>query len=100
MRFIVASLPQTVRKLMMIDPNKKAKLKWNCRRGMLELDLILSRFVENGLEQLNDEQVGALENLLNYTDPEIYAWLMGQEEPIDKEIENIVAVIRAHDHIQ
>ncbi len=84
----------------MVSAAKKAKLKWHCRRGMLELDLILMRFVEEQLEQLDEQQVTAFECLLNCSDPELYHWLMGQEIPRDKELSGIVKFIQLHSNLK
>lgn len=78
----------------MISPEKKAKIKWNCRRGMLELDLILNPFISLKLDSLTDDQVQSLEVLLNFTDPELYAFFMGSSAPDSKELCDIVNLIR------
>jgi len=80
----------------MISPPKKAKLIWNCRRGMLELDLILARFIPH-LDLLTDAQVLAFEQLLSNIDPQLYNWLIGQEQPA-KEVAEIVATIRHYNN--
>jgi antitoxin CptB len=82
----------------MINSLKKAKLKWHCRRGMLELDLILIPFVENYLDKMSEVQIAAFADLLNCTDQELYRWLMGHEQPQDKELRNIVEFIRLQDN--
>ncbi|MCP0914474.1 MULTISPECIES: FAD assembly factor SdhE [Legionella] len=74
---------------------RKAKISWNCRRGMLELDLLLTRFLANGFDRLTEEQVDLFEQLLNYSDPELYACLMGQMQPAE-EFSEIVSLIRFH----
>jgi antitoxin CptB len=74
-----------------------SKLKWHCRRGMLELDLILIPFAEKYLDHMTAEQLGAFADLLNCNDPELYNWLMGYEQPADKELRNIVEFIRLQD---
>ena len=84
----------------MIDPKTKAKIIWNCRRGMLELDLILTRFVQNELERLNSHQVASFEALLNNPDPDLYAWFMGYEQPENKDFHDIIEYIRNHDRIK
>lgn len=78
----------------MLSPQEKARLEWHCRRGMLELDLILQRFLEKGLEHLSDEQISVFDSLLSHTDPELFAWLMGHEDPQDKGLAEIVTFIR------
>ena len=40
----------------MLDAQEKARFSWHCRRGMLELDLILQRFLQNGIDQLNEQK--------------------------------------------
>ena len=83
----------------MISQQKKAKLIWQCRRGMLELDLILTRFLDKHLDGLTERQVCLFEKLLKNPDPDLFAWLMGIEEPMDQECTEIVAFIRHHDNI-
>ena len=84
----------------MLEAQKKAKLIWNCRRGMLELDLILLKFAEKHLDDLSDKQILALEQLIECPDPDIYAWLMGYETPANEEIAAIVNYIQLHHHIK
>lgn len=74
-----------------------AKLIWNCRRGMLELDLMLSRFIEARLNQLSAEDRVVFARLLDYSDPDLYAYLTGQATPSDLEIMHFVTYIRAND---
>lgn len=78
----------------MISPTLTAKIKWQCRRGMLELDLILNRFISTHLEQLNSKQLSAFEQLLTYPDPDIYCWLMGEQVPFEQELIDIVTFIQ------
>lgn len=80
----------------MLDETKKARLVWKCRRGMLELDLILQKVLEKGLSTMSDEQQVMFDLLLDNIDPELYAWLMGYEEPADKGLKKIVEFLRAN----
>lgn len=80
----------------MLDARQKARFAWHCRRGMLELDLILQRFLEQSLEQLSSQQLKVFDSLLTCTDPELFAWFMGHEEPEDREFKEIVALIRTN----
>lgn len=77
----------------MLDARNKARLAWHCRRGMLELDLILQRFLETQLDKLSAQEVQAFDSLLNCTDPELFAWLMGHVEPVE-DFKEIVHLIR------
>ncbi len=73
-----------------------ARLKWACRRGMLELDVLLGNFLENGYAKLADDDKRLFIKLLECPDPELFAWLMGAETPADEQLIRIVGVIRAH----
>lgn len=84
----------------MINPQRKAKINWHCRRGMLELDLIFQRFIKDALETMTEEQLTVFEDLLTYPDPDLYAWLMGYEKPTSKELLDIVAFIKCYDNAQ
>ncbi len=80
----------------MLTPVQKSRLAWRCRRGMLELDLILQRFLETGFPTLNAQQIIYFETLLGCPDPDLFAWLMGHQQPDDYELNQIVTVIRAY----
>jgi antitoxin CptB len=81
----------------MIDAVRKAKLGWHCRRGMLELDLILNRFTQSQIDSLTETQLKAFEALLTCTDPELFSWLMGHSSPADRELVEIVEFIKLQD---
>ena len=57
------------------------RIRWQCRRGMLELDLVLNRFVEEDLAALDPEQLQTFKNLLAEADTQLLSWVMGQTEP-------------------
>lgn len=66
------------------------KLNWQCRRGMLELDVILGRLLKSTFPALSEEQQFQFEQMLLADDPTLYAWLMGVEKPINREMYDIV----------
>lgn len=57
------------------------RLRWRCRRGMLELDALLHAFVEDGYRDLGPSEQLAFSRLLGREDIELYEWLAGREEP-------------------
>lgn len=79
----------------MTSEQRKSKIRWHCRRGMLELDLLLERFIQARLDNMTDLELDKFENLLVNSDPDLYAWLMGYESPTDKEVADFVAIIRS-----
>jgi antitoxin CptB len=72
------------------------RLKWACRRGMLELDVLLGNFLEDGYANLADDDKRLFINLLACTDPELFSWLMGKEIPPDPGLTRITEIIRHH----
>ena len=57
------------------------RLRWRCRRGMLENDLILTRFLDARGDAITDQEVAALDVLLEMSDNELWNLLSGREEP-------------------
>ena len=57
------------------------RLKWQCRRGMKELDLILERFVEGQEEALTAGHWPELEALLDTEDDMLWEWLQNPAAP-------------------
>lgn len=59
------------------------RIRWQCRRGLLELDLVLNRFLEQGLAELDSGQLQMFCALLKEPDTHLLAWIMGQEDVPD-----------------
>ncbi|MCP3850018.1 MAG: succinate dehydrogenase assembly factor 2 [Gammaproteobacteria bacterium] len=74
-------------------PSKK-RLQWQCRRGMLELELFLNDFLESDYEQLSVEKKTSFIALLNTIDPVLFDYLMGIQEPEEHGLRDIVQTIR------
>ena len=71
------------------------RLRWQCRRGMLELDLLLQAFLDNGYAQLDDSQKRLFIRVLDFEDQLLLDWLMGHVVPSDGRIIELVERIRA-----
>lgn len=74
----------------MTDGKVKARLKWACRRGMLELDVLFMPFVDEAYDDLSDKGKLTFERLLTSQDPELFAWFMGHETCEDSELNEMV----------
>ena len=70
------------------------RLRWRCRRGMLENDLILARFLDARGEQVTEDEMTALARLLELADGELWEILSGRVEPNDAMLGPIVAALR------
>jgi antitoxin CptB len=71
------------------------RLRWHCRRGMLELDLVLNAFVERHFDGLDAKRLEVFQAVLAYPDPVLLAIVMGHAEPEDPAEREIVAQLRA-----
>lgn len=80
---------------MKILENDIAKIRWQCKRGMLELDLILLEFFDNKFLRLSAELQSDFIQLLSYPDPVLFAWLMGNSPAADFELSNIIQLINS-----
>lgn len=76
------------------------RLRWACRRGMLELDLVLQPFLENILPNLTQEQQVQFERLLECEDQDLFNWFLRKEDPSDEEDMAIVTIIRKNTGLQ
>ncbi|RPJ46999.1 MAG: hypothetical protein EHM16_07545 [Betaproteobacteria bacterium] len=56
------------------------RIRWQCRRGLLELDLLLNRFLDRELAGLSTEQMQTFRELLDEADIRLLAWVMEQEK--------------------
>ncbi|MFP4247758.1 MAG: succinate dehydrogenase assembly factor 2 [Halochromatium sp.] len=71
------------------------RLRWQCRRGMLELDLLLNHFLQHGYADLDHDGRQAFERLLEIEDPILQDWLIGQAVPADAALTALIARIQA-----
>ena len=78
------------------DPGlNKRRLRWQCRRSMRELDLMLLRFIDQHYDQLPLAQRDTLEALLHNQDQLLLTWLMGHQQPSDAKQAALVLLIRS-----
>ncbi len=74
-----------------------SRLRWGCRRGMRELDLLLLAFLERGYAAQPQDVRAAFRRLLRTSDPLLLEWLLGRRVPTDPELAHVVAEIRRTD---
>jgi succinate dehydrogenase flavin-adding protein (antitoxin of CptAB toxin-antitoxin module) len=70
------------------------RLRWRCRRGLLENDLVLERFLECHAATLDETRLAALNALLRYGDHDLWDLLSGRAECDDPRLAPVVAMIR------
>jgi antitoxin CptB len=57
------------------------KLRWRCRRGMKELDVLLARYVDERFRSASDVEQEAFRRLLETQDTVLYAYCLGSQRP-------------------
>jgi antitoxin CptB len=77
------------------DDRILSRLRWRCRRGMLENDLILSRFLDSRGDAITDDEVAALDRLLDLGDNDLWDLLSGHREPTDAAVLPLLRSLRA-----
>jgi antitoxin CptB len=78
-----------------MDQAELNRLRWRCRRGMLENDLILTRFLDSRGDQITDAELAALESILQLNDNDLWEMLSGRQEPADESVMPLVEHLRA-----
>ena len=71
------------------------RLRWRCiRRALLELDILLTRFLDNGFDKLNDEEQQVFVELADMEDHDLWYLISGQADCDDPRLAPIVAMLR------
>ena len=71
-----------------------SQLRWRCRRGMLELDLLLNTFLDKEYASLDAKKSELFETLLDYPDQVLFDLLMGKMQASDDSIVKLIEKIR------
>ncbi|RRC98409.1 FAD assembly factor SdhE [Amphritea balenae] len=69
------------------------RLKWQSRRGMLELDVLFIPFVEEAFLDLPEDDKDRFVKLLACEDTDLFVWLMEREKPEDPDLQRMVRII-------
>ena len=64
------------------DPVYLQRMRWRCRRGLLELDIVLGRFIEKYHAALDEAQRLAFDEMLDLPDTEFWDLITGAKAPL------------------
>lgn len=76
-----------------VDQEGMRRLRWQCRRGLLELDVLFLQFLDARYANLDSDMREKFEALLKQPDHSILAWLQGQEQS-PKELQSIITILK------
>jgi antitoxin CptB len=79
----------------MLEPERLNRIRWRSRRGMLENDLVLTRFLDVRGPLLTENDVAMLDRLLDLSDNELWDLIAGRQEPLDASVGPLLEQLRA-----
>ena len=86
--------------MAMLDRAELAKLRWRCRRGLLENDLFIERFFARHEATLTVSQAQGLGRLMDLADNDLLDLLLARREPVGDldraEVRDVLALMRAN----
>jgi len=71
-----------------------ARLRWRCRRGMRELDVMLTRYLDRVWATASPSERDAFMQLVDLQDPDLFGYLVGRATPAEESQRAIIACIR------
>lgn len=86
--------PERVTELGPGEDSVKA-LRWQCRRGMKEVEVLLNPFLENRYAALADADRQLFRQLLAQPDIDLFDWFVNGIRPNDAELARMVQMICA-----
>jgi succinate dehydrogenase flavin-adding protein (antitoxin of CptAB toxin-antitoxin module) len=78
-----------------IDAVEKKRIRWRSRRGLLELDIVLERFLAAGFDALDEEGLVAYRRLLDLDDNDFLDVVNGKADLDDQALMAVVQLLRA-----
>ena len=70
------------------------RIRWHCRRGMLELDIVLERFIQHRLATLTAEDLKAFKQLLDLSDNELWDLVANRTQPSAGPQSRVIELLR------
>ena len=76
-----------------LDERRRRILFRAWRRGFREMDLVMGRYADTNIAKMSENELDAFERLLDVPDPQLFAWIIG-EEPAPVREAPLVAKLR------
>lgn len=70
------------------------RTRWRCRRGMLELDIVLQEFVDKHYMRLNKSELQQFDTLLNLPDNDLWDMITAKKEAEDIELLPVLQLLQ------
>ena len=79
----------------MVDAQRLSRIRWRCRRGMLENDLVLTRFLDGRGSAIDEDEILMLDRLLDLPDTDLWDLLSGRTQPSEESVMPLLQQLRA-----
>jgi len=80
----------------MTDSLAMKRLRWACRRGMLELDLILEPYLNTRFPKVDSREQRQFMALLECNDQDLFDWFLGKKPCTESRFSEIIALVLQH----
>ncbi len=80
-----------------VQQHELSRLRWRCRRGMRELDVLFSNWLEQHYDGSDPALQAAFARLLECEDDQLWDWMTGRSDPDTNDLLGIVCVLRQAD---
>lgn len=70
------------------------RARWRCRRGLLELDIVLQRFMDRYYTQLDEQGLEQFERLLAFADNDLWDLITGRQVTIDNNVQHVLELLK------
>lgn len=77
------------------DDHELKRLRWRCRRGMRELDVLFNAYLDRAWPTASDEERGVFLQLMDCEDDRLWRWFMGYEDVPDANLRALVERMRS-----
>lgn len=71
-----------------------SRLRWLCRRGMKELDVVLTRYLDGGFNTASQQEKQAFRDLLEMPDPDLFSLLVGRTSAQEHDVKRLVQKLK------
>ena len=79
----------------MLNQERLNRIRWRSRRGLLENDLVLTRFLDGKGASMTEAEVAMLDRLLALSDNDLWDLIAGRREPQDATVVPLLEQLRA-----
>ena len=73
---------------------EQERARWRCRRGLLELDIVLQRFMDEHYARLNETELQQFETLLDLPDNDLWEMIALRKEMEDRSLQPVLRLLQ------